>query len=52
MDDQIEKERLKLEQIRTAIAIADYEMRRRMALRLIREQRRTLMDKIDDFLFG
>ena len=52
MEDQVEKERLRLEQIRTAMAIADYELRRRMAVRLIREQRKTFMDKIDDFLFG
>lgn len=52
MGEEIEQQRLKLEQIRTAVAIAEYELRRRIALRRMREERKTLMDKIDDFLFG
>lgn len=45
---EIERERLRLEKVRTILMLADYEIRRRAHLRA----NRSIMDRIDDLLFG
>lgn len=52
MSEQTDSEWLRLYKIQIAIQAADYELRRKIALNRMRRERKTIMDKIDDLLFG